>query len=127
MTKPVRLQLSRKKGFSLQEHSKAINGLQAVNVARPSKFGNQFKVGEEYIIADDETTTISVSSDEVEGIVHFYEIAIRDENIRKRYNLPSPEEIRAELAGKNLACWCPLDQPCHADVLLRIANEGCGK
>ena len=26
------------------------------------------------------------------------------------------------LRGKNLACWCPLDQPCHADVLLEIAN-----
>lgn len=29
----------------------------------------------------------------------------------------------APLRGKNLACWCPLDQPCHADVLLEIANE----
>ena len=28
-----------------------------------------------------------------------------------------------ELRGKNLACWCPLDQPCHADVLLEIANK----
>jgi hypothetical protein len=28
-----------------------------------------------------------------------------------------------ELAGKDLACWCPLDQPCHADILLEIANE----
>jgi hypothetical protein len=27
-----------------------------------------------------------------------------------------------ELRGKNLACFCPLDQPCHADVLLEIAN-----
>ena len=27
------------------------------------------------------------------------------------------------LRGKNLACWCPLDQPCHADVLLEIANS----
>jgi hypothetical protein len=27
-----------------------------------------------------------------------------------------------ELRGKNLACWCPLDQPCHADVLLQLAN-----
>ena len=26
------------------------------------------------------------------------------------------------LRGKNLACWCGLDQPCHADVLLEIAN-----
>src|SRR5262245_31160786 len=29
----------------------------------------------------------------------------------------------SELRGKNLACWCPLDQPCHADVLLELANE----
>jgi hypothetical protein len=28
-----------------------------------------------------------------------------------------------ELRGKNLACWCPLDQPCHADVLLELANK----
>lgn len=29
-----------------------------------------------------------------------------------------------ELRGKDLACWCPLDKPCHADVLLEIANKG---
>ena len=28
-----------------------------------------------------------------------------------------------DLRGKNLACWCPLDQPCHADVLLEMANQ----
>jgi hypothetical protein len=28
-----------------------------------------------------------------------------------------------ELRGKNLACWCPLDQPCHAEVLLELANK----
>ena len=27
------------------------------------------------------------------------------------------------LRGKNLACWCPLDQPCHGDILLKIANK----
>jgi hypothetical protein len=32
-----------------------------------------------------------------------------------------PREI-ARLRGKNLACWCRLDQPCHADVLLELAN-----
>ena len=35
---------------------------------------------------------------------------------RIRENLP-------ELRGKNLACWCALDKPCHADVLLEIANN----
>lgn len=28
----------------------------------------------------------------------------------------------AELTGRDLACWCPLDRPCHADVLLELAN-----
>lgn len=28
-----------------------------------------------------------------------------------------------ELTGKNLACWCPEDQPCHADILLQFANQ----
>jgi hypothetical protein len=32
------------------------------------------------------------------------------------------EDVRRELAGKDLACWCPLDQPCHADVYLEVAN-----
>jgi hypothetical protein len=30
--------------------------------------------------------------------------------------------ILAELAGRDLVCWCPLSGPCHADVLLKIAN-----
>jgi len=37
----------------------------------------------------------------------------------------SPDElrqIREQLGGKNPACFCPLDQPCHADVWLEIAN-----
>lgn len=34
------------------------------------------------------------------------------------------DDIRTGLAGLTLACWCPLDQPCHADVLLEIANGG---
>ena len=37
---------------------------------------------------------------------------------------PMKREEIAELRGKDLACRCPLDQPCHADVLLEIANSG---
>ena len=44
--------------------------------------------------------------------------AIRDEGGIFLAQL-APEELR----GKNLACWCPLDQPCHADVLLELANR----
>ena len=35
---------------------------------------------------------------------------------------PEPEAIRAALAGRDLACWCAAGGPCHADLLLRIAN-----
>ena len=36
---------------------------------------------------------------------------------------PTLAEIRRELSGRDLACWCPVDQPCHADVLLELANS----
>ena len=47
----------------------------------------------------------------------------------RRWVEDSPEgqrlaaEARETLRGKNLACWCPLDGPCHAEVLLDIANR----
>lgn len=43
-----------------------------------------------------------------------------------RFHLEAPTSafIRKHLAGRDLACWCPLDQPCHADVLLEIAHGG---
>lgn len=34
----------------------------------------------------------------------------------------SVDDVRRELRGKDLACWCPPEGPCHADVLLEIAN-----
>lgn len=33
------------------------------------------------------------------------------------------DAARRELAGRDLACWCPLDRPCHAGVLLEVANQ----
>ncbi len=34
----------------------------------------------------------------------------------------SIEEIRQDLQGRNLACWCKPDEDCHADILLKLAN-----
>jgi hypothetical protein len=42
-----------------------------------------------------------------------------------RYLAENPslvEDARRELKGKVLGCWCA-PQPCHGDLLLRIANE----
>jgi hypothetical protein len=41
-----------------------------------------------------------------------------------RFAKVTPDDVREQLAGRDLACWCPLDQPCHADVLLELANGG---
>jgi hypothetical protein len=36
--------------------------------------------------------------------------------------VPRLDAIREHLAGCELACWCPIDQPCHGDVLIELAN-----
>lgn len=40
----------------------------------------------------------------------------------RRREYVTPEMVRAELAGRDLVCWCPLSEACHADVLLAVAN-----
>jgi hypothetical protein len=39
-----------------------------------------------------------------------------------RGQLTTLADVRRELRGKNLACWCSLSEPCHAEVLLKLAN-----
>lgn len=108
-TKPVRLQLSRKHGFNLQKLSLETNGLPAVNVARPTRWGNPFAVGS--LVCNAQLTEIRQIKDRAIAVQCF------------KAMLPfSLENIRTELRGKNLACWCPLGDPCHADVLLKLAN-----
>ena len=113
--KPQRLQLSRRRGFRLQAASLALNGLPAVNVARPSRWGNPWKVAKR-----------------LPAMLGMGEVEDRDEAVRRYsanlegwtlHGMTFIEAVRRELRGKNLACFCPPDQPCHADVLLRIANE----
>ena len=40
---------------------------------------------------------------------------------RRTLALPKRPDL-APLRSKDLVCWCPLDQPCHVDVLLELAN-----
>lgn len=35
----------------------------------------------------------------------------------------TPDAVRNGLRGRDVACWCRLDQPCHGDVLLAVANS----
>lgn len=115
MTRPVRIQMQRKKGFNLQAESLRINGLPAVLVTRQSRWGNPFVVGrdgtrEECIqkyIADLLPYTHQHPNN---GLDKFY---ISEANL---------SDIRRHLSGKNLACFCPLHLSCHADFLLKMAQ-----
>lgn len=111
MTRPVRLRLSRQKGFDLQAHSEAVNGLPAVSVARPHKWGNPFVIGQ--------TDNLGRGPLDNAGAVAMFRDMLADPELRAACSYPAD---LSPLRGKNLACFCPLDGPCHADVLLELAN-----
>jgi hypothetical protein len=107
---PERVQLRRAKGWRMPENT--------VKVTRPGIWGNPFIVspkvrpgarsGAEYICVPT-----------VEDAVACFEIWLK-ESLAKHQG--ARDEL-AKLRGKNLACWCPIGSPCHADVILRLANE----
>jgi len=98
----------------MQEHSRSVNGLDCVYVGRPGKYGNPYVLNEVYQIPDKDKLYIWRKLTAQEA-VDAYE---KDIN-----GLSNKEIIIKNLQGKNLACFCPLDKPCHADILLKIANE----
>jgi hypothetical protein len=118
---PKRIQRKRTKGWRMPEN--------AVYVGRPTKYGNRFSVGEIYTEAKAvcRDFTYSVSKDMVgqplsrEDAVKLYKHLITNDDFGTPLYLEWVEDLR----GKDLACWCPLDKPCHADVLLRLANPTC--
>lgn len=93
----------------------------AIYVGRPSDHGNPFIVGER-----------------IAPVAQFYEgddggliegaIEVTADNCLLLFELWARQHARAypvwieRLRGKDLACWCSLDAPCHADILLRLAN-----
>jgi hypothetical protein len=113
MMRPVRLQLSRRKGFDLQAWSRKINGLDAVNCARPGRFGNPFVVGQPVFALSGAPVL-----DAAEAVEMF-----RSELMLSLANNDYALDNLLTLRGKNLACWCALGAPCHADVLLEFANK----
>jgi hypothetical protein len=94
---PKRIQRKRTRGWRMP--------LGAVYVGRQSYYGNWHVVGENGTAAE---------------CVAKYERDV--EEWRKEHKRQYRTWI-GRLKGKDLVCWCPLDQPCHADVLLRLANE----
>jgi hypothetical protein len=96
-----RVKLSRAKGWRMPPNT--------VKVTRPGKWGNPFIAGKTY-------RTVVGTDLPVKDASHAVSL------FRACAWAGWQHEAKKELGGKNLACWCPLDQPCHADVLLEIAN-----
>jgi len=92
--KAKRIQRKRSKGWRMPDNT--------VYVGRPGKFRNMCRVG------------IDVQTNE-QAVFHFKRNVLGNKNYC--------DMVIKELKGKNLACWCSLDKPCHADVLLQIANQ----
>ncbi len=76
-----------------------------IYVGRPTVWGNPYVVGLKLLNGEILTA---------EKAVELYRQHVHE--------VFDPKTIRMRLGGKNLACWCPLDRPCHADVLLELAN-----
>lgn len=108
---PERIQRRRTKGFVMPAA--------AIYVGRPSRWGNPYRIGEK-LIQIAHVRMVRPDGADAEDIVWAYRHALCW-NI-----LPGPVFLSqvAELAGHDLACWCPIGQPCHADVLLELANQG---
>jgi hypothetical protein len=106
---PKRIRLSRARGWRLAKN--------AINCARPGKLGNPFVVGRDGTRAECVSKFALLMAGKIpvtsgDGLAG---------NIAKRkYILANLGRLR----GKDLGCWCPLDgKPCHADVLLLLANQ----
>lgn len=113
---PERVKLSRKKGWRMPPNT--------VKVDRSTKWGNPMRVGTHHLeqtFCDCDGLKGTVQVDAGAAVSIFY-AWMRGES----YDAMPPLNKRPDLSdlrGKNLACWCPLDQPCHADVLLELANK----
>jgi len=71
-----------------------------VYVGRPSKWGNPFKLQD-----------------------YPRELCLKKFEAYLNARLMEDPHFLDALKGKDLACWCPLDEPCHADVLLKFLKE----
>lgn len=108
MATPQRIQRKRTKGWKMPPNT--------VSVTRPGRWSNPRKVGmyKGYTAAD-----------AVRDFKAWLNRDVGTESWCLVYGKPpTTEEIRRELRGKNLACFCKIGHPCHGDVLLEIANTG---
>lgn len=113
---PVRVVRSRVKNSRLTSP----NGLPVVCVTRGTKWGNPMAI--------DMKKGWSPETQQVmrQRAVRIFRALLLGEPVDKSrvwVTLPyTVDDVKRELRGKNLACWCK-ESPCHADVLLEVANS----
>jgi Domain of unknown function (DUF4326) len=117
VTAPVRIQLKRTKGFRLQTLSKELNGLYAVKVDRSTIYGNR------YVIGGWPTVHIDGEIHEIPDAATAVRLHREELEYRIQKSPGAVWELLEPLRGKNLACFCKLGAPCHADTLLELANK----
>ena len=100
---PERIQLKRTKGWRMPPNT--------VKVDRGTRWGNPFRSGF--------YGPLDRSPIDAEGSVGLFRDMLGDPAIRAACDYPAD---LSPLRGKNLACWCKPGEPCHADVLLSLAN-----
>ena len=114
---PRRIQQRRTKGWRKPEG--------AVSVGRGTKWGNPWRVHQPEqwdAVKIEQRGTLQHLHLTPETAVILYRLWINHHHVFDQpRDHPSLAEVQ-ELRGKDLMCWCPLDQPCHADVLLELAN-----
>src|ERR1700759_2292119 len=96
------MQLSRHAGFNLQAASQKLNGLPAKRVTRPGKWGNPFTIAE--TAARYGLDRAAAQAKAVERCGQW--LCGTLDNKLSPHAPPTRDEIRAELKGHNLACWC---------------------
>lgn len=109
MTKPQRIQLSRAKGWKMPPNT--------VKVDRSTRWGNPFNATQSYIAHQNGLLVALHEPPSLGRALDLYSAFLLANTVRDPWFL---EPLR----GKNLACWCKAGTLCHADVLLRLANEG---
>ena len=90
-----------------------------VYVGRPTKYGNPFPVdvyGDKAIDLYRRWLLGEMSTAEMNELSYYGDPRI---GLPSRRRLIQPHELR----GKDLACWCREGTPCHADILLELANQ----
>lgn len=124
MTAPRRIQRMRTKGWRMPEG--------CIYVGRPTRWGNLWRVWRD----DDGFWCVSSGGNHYNGdfdnlaAAHRKAVEIYRQNLiapgphhhRLLSPVPTLVDVIRELRGRDLCCWCPLDQPCHADVLLELAR-----